>query len=489
MSTTKYTITNTQGNLSFDINAGAASGPQETSARSDITFYGYGRVNWGQEVDKNFYKLLENFSCEQNTLSIIPKTKTQLGGTLGINTPIIGQQWFNLTNSEMYVCINNTLPTTSAYWSHLISETYADTRYLRIANVNTSYVNLNGSNTPMTGYLTLYGAPTQDTHAATKLYVDSSVSTSAALFVRKAGDTMTSYLTLSGAPTQNLHAATKAYVDSMVGATAYVKLDGSNTPMTGYLTLYGAPTQNAHAATKLYVDSAISSLHNTITSETSVYVRKAGDNMTGLLTITGETNGTDRMTVGGFHQFGVVSAGASTKTAYYNIGSSSGNATNPYIMFYSSGSTNPAIWDSMIQASGGNSTVANKGNLTFRGTLLCDGITPTIGNQLVYKNWVDSRVMDAVYSSNATSAALYLAKTGGSMTGQLYMTSSINMNNNPIWGVKWPEDDMCAAPSGYVKWAAYGPNGTGQAHTIFIYDFDPRPSWEYGVDGDIFFQI
>ena len=39
--------------------------------------------------------------------------------------------------------------------------------------------------------------------------------------LKKSGDTMTGALTLSGAPTENLHAATKQYVDTTVRSTQY----------------------------------------------------------------------------------------------------------------------------------------------------------------------------------------------------------------------------------------------------------------------------
>lgn len=47
--------------------------------------------------------------------------------------------------------------------------------------------------------------------------------------VNKAGDTMTGALTLSGAPTQNLHAATKLYVDTMMGGMGTISsINGSS---------------------------------------------------------------------------------------------------------------------------------------------------------------------------------------------------------------------------------------------------------------------
>jgi microcystin-dependent protein len=79
-----------------------------------------------------------------------------------------------------------------------------------------------------------------------------------------AGSTMTGGLILSGAPTVALQAATKQYVDDSVTFTLdtvysnYVSKAGST--MTGALTLFGNPTSNLHAATKQYVDTLFSSI-------------------------------------------------------------------------------------------------------------------------------------------------------------------------------------------------------------------------------------
>ena len=69
----------------------------------------------------------------------------------------------------------------------------------------------------------------------------SSNTTAIAAKVAKAGDTMTGALTLSGAPTANLHAATKAYVDdSVTGQLIYQGgYNASQTPPTGSSVLKG----------------------------------------------------------------------------------------------------------------------------------------------------------------------------------------------------------------------------------------------------------
>ena len=88
-----------------------------------------------------------------------------------------------------------------------ITETQADTRYLRLAGGT------------MTGKITLDGAPTNDLHASTKKYVDDNTGISEtaadAKYLALAGGTMTGKVTLDGDPSANLHAATKQYVDNL----------------------------------------------------------------------------------------------------------------------------------------------------------------------------------------------------------------------------------------------------------------------------------
>lgn len=74
------------------------------------------------------------------------------------------------------------------------------------------------------------------------------------------GGTMTGYLNLSGDPTLNLHAATKRYVDNSL--STYVPVDNTKLPlsggvMNGFITLHSQPALSMHAATKQFVESKI----------------------------------------------------------------------------------------------------------------------------------------------------------------------------------------------------------------------------------------
>jgi hypothetical protein len=96
--------------------------------------------------------------------------------------------------------------------------------------------------------------------------------TTLANVVQKTGDTMTGLLVLSGDPVAALGASTKQYTDTRV-------LRSGDT-MTGFLTLNADPTNNLHAATKIYTDTA-----------DALKVSKAGDSMSGALTVNSTITG------------------------------------------------------------------------------------------------------------------------------------------------------------------------------------------------------
>lgn len=366
---TTYTVKSTQGtlpgNLNLTIQVGTASGPSELSQLADLTFYGYGRASWGQEVDQNFYRLLENFACEGIGSPPSPKNKIQLGGTLGINKPIKGQSWFNLNNTELYICANvpNDYPTTPATWRHIISEPFANTTYLKISDASgtgpNAFLKLDGSNSPMTGQLVLSGLPTIDNHAATKVYVDDAISaatgSTGSLYITKAGDTGIGILTLQDGiigPYTTLRRGSLEIgrADGTVG-TPYFDFHSNGSPITdfdcriissggtagtpgegtltihGFVTLVKAPTLPNQATTKSYVDTAIVNAINTFsTTANGAYVKKIGDTMTGILNMNNH-----RVTNVGTPVSGTDAANATwTRSVFYG-NSSSGAVNNIFI--------------------------------------------------------------------------------------------------------------------------------------------------------------
>jgi hypothetical protein len=105
--------------------------------------------------------------------------------------------------------------------------------------------------TPSYTTVTLSGAITNGTQAATKAYVDNAISgVSSSAFN---GGTLTQPLILAGDPTTSLGAATKEYVDS--STLGFLPLSGGQ--MSGDVLLHSDPTQALQAATKGYVDAQI----------------------------------------------------------------------------------------------------------------------------------------------------------------------------------------------------------------------------------------
>jgi hypothetical protein len=211
--------------------------------------------------------------------------------------------------------------------SGLISKTYVDTadglRVLKAGDTMTGALNLPNSD------------PTLDNQAARKKYVDdrvatrttpTDVSTAVGLRVLKAGDSMSGFLTLHANPNSDLHAATKQYVDaavingtsSLVSKTYVDTADSarvlkSGDTMTGFLTLHANPTATTHASNKAYVDGLIATVTSAAASAQAAAtaaaaaaaaantnannrVLKAGDTMTGDLTVQGKITATGDIT-------------------------------------------------------------------------------------------------------------------------------------------------------------------------------------------------
>lgn len=151
----------------------------------------------------------------------------------------------------------------------------------------------------LSGYLTLYTHPSQPLHAATKQYVDNAVhglmSTQSAdlAYVNVIGDIMTGYLTLYANPTQPLHAATKQYVDNGLLSKAdiiYVDnglaLKSDNTHIHSLDALSNVVTLGkVNGDTIIWNESLQMWTEGSGTVDTSGLVQKAGDVMTGFLTL------------------------------------------------------------------------------------------------------------------------------------------------------------------------------------------------------------
>ena len=212
----------------------------------------------------------------------------------------VPKSYVDNVNSNLQESINNISTDVAGLKTDPVTKTYVDTGLAgKVAKAGDT----------MTGYLTLVGDPTADKHAATKKYVDDSVlnaqtgiNNSLDGKLNLTGGTMTGFISMDTdhlVPLLPTQLTTKKYVDDsvaivdqrftteLVAVTTDIDnlttiVDGLNTDpvtktyvdtglaekvakagdtMTGYLTLVGDPTQNKHAATKQYVDNIASGLN------------------------------------------------------------------------------------------------------------------------------------------------------------------------------------------------------------------------------------
>lgn len=97
---------------SFIIGPGELNGPAGIARNSDLRLYGYGAAKWGEGVDQNLFRILENFACprketgdynpdnpsipyDSTTMRVLPKDENDLGIGNGITAPVIGQLWYD----------------------------------------------------------------------------------------------------------------------------------------------------------------------------------------------------------------------------------------------------------------------------------------------------------------------------------------------------------------------------------------------------------
>lgn len=100
-----YFVESTDGTFSFVIQPATIDGPTAVNHHTDLKLVGSGMHGWGQSYVQNFFRLLENFACEEKIVSgkPVPKDMSDLGVNKGVNDPVIGQTWFNKTRNVMYV--------------------------------------------------------------------------------------------------------------------------------------------------------------------------------------------------------------------------------------------------------------------------------------------------------------------------------------------------------------------------------------------------
>lgn len=231
---TEQSIEGTSGdpffNKSFVLNNGkyielASSGIQggamplvgnpPTNAPNPFLLTGKESEDWGEVVNENFLKLIENqasfeISSDSGTLTAVPQSHVN-------DTAIRGQLWYNLTDDHLYVYGrnpgDNVDPTNVANlgWHQL----RRSDQTVNTANTATLALTLSSDGTPS-------GTPLP-----------------ASTFVLRAGDTMTGFLTLNADPTSLTHAATKRYVDDQITGVLSGVVTSFNSRLGSVLPLAG----------------------------------------------------------------------------------------------------------------------------------------------------------------------------------------------------------------------------------------------------------
>jgi len=205
---------------SFIIGPGELNGPGGLAQDSDLELYGFGAIKWGEGVNQNQYRMLESNACPEKvagdflvgtddpdgyvpgTGSFVPNAGSPVNGAVpkdmydlglgnGITEPLIGQLWYNTSQSVLY----NNEP---AGWTTVFHEA---TNNLT-DHINDGTVHLrDGQNTFLDG-LILGGSPLSlQSHDVNQLIgitdVDGTVQDQINLMVDTRGDTMTGNLILN----------------------------------------------------------------------------------------------------------------------------------------------------------------------------------------------------------------------------------------------------------------------------------------------------
>lgn len=211
-------------------------GAVDTTSTS-LTIFGFGFQNWGEKLQENILRVMENFSSpsaplapttgqvwfdsSSNTLQIWFEDRWNpifsAGGIVVSTTEPLnlypGMVWFNPTASQLKVRLTSS-------WHQLLSDADTSTldgRYISQAAPVLS-TNLDAANHAINNV----APPVGSKDVATKEYVDDN-------FISRSGDAMVGFLELQRQPVTAMHAANKGYIDNLITAML------TNTNNTGSL--------------------------------------------------------------------------------------------------------------------------------------------------------------------------------------------------------------------------------------------------------------
>lgn len=439
-----------------------------------ISIIGKSTPNWGEIIQENIIKVLENFDND-----IVPFTP---GNTSEAKDLINGMLWSDKSNTvsrqlkyhdagnwkNILVLNTGTLPLTGQYfgqiwglgvslyfWNgsswkkidtdslplsggtitgiiscnqspilgdHLTNKTYVD------AQIGSRSLLLSTGGT-VAGSISVAASPTLGSHLTNKTYVDSSISTSYSNvvnnFVQKSGGTLTGFLTLHSNPTNNLHPVTKQYLDAALASIGtglgYTPVNKAGDTLTGFLFLNADPTNALHPATKQYVDN--NNLFLKLASGGTVAGSVVFSNVNTFSNVVNFTHATNPCT------FTVLPTSAATPVNA-NQFITKGFADSTYISAGGTVTGNVSLNNAVVinndynlitriyadsrylQVTGGTVT----GNVTLSGGAhIVDPVAPSSANHLTNKAYVDGA---------------FLLKAGGTVTGQIDLAAPPSIDSH-----------------------------------------------------------
>ena len=202
---------------SFIIPPGELNGPGGDERHSDLELYGFGALKWGEGVNQNQYRQMENNACPAKETgdflpgtdvgdsfvagtgsytvgvdAILPKDRWDLGIGNGITNPLIGQLWYNTTDLNLYNFELVGSPVSDAGWKTVYDEVVVEASAALDAHATDDTLHLD-VNRNQNAFLDALNLPTLTaSEVNTLIGIDGgTVQGQLHLMVEKAGDDMT----------------------------------------------------------------------------------------------------------------------------------------------------------------------------------------------------------------------------------------------------------------------------------------------------------